>query len=401
MKDIVIERSNDTPVGEQRTEMVERKGCGHPDSICDAVMEDVAIALAHEYLKTFGRVLHFNADKCLLVAGRSEPRVGGGTFVEPMRLVFGDRATAQFGNKRIDPGAVAEVAATNWLRRHLRYVDPQNHLVFQNELKEGSPELTGIFAGGKAKANDTSVAVGYAPLSETERLVLRCERFLNSATFKARFPEVGEDVKVMGYRRDRDLALTVAVAFVDRFVPSVRAYFDRKQEMADAVTLELQRELKSIERLAVSLNTLDDRAAGESGIYLTVLGTSAEGGDGGQVGRGNKVNGVISLNRPIGTEAAAGKNPVSHVGKIYTLFTHHLASRISATVDGVCEAYVWLGSQIGAPVNEPAIFAARLGLETGCSLEDVRPSVAAAMGHGIASIDEFIEQLVRGEFPVC
>jgi hypothetical protein len=54
-------------------------------------------------------------------------------------------------------------------------------------------------------------------------------------------------------------------------------------------------------------------------VSLTVLGTSAEGGDCGEVGRGNRVNGIAASNRPLGLEAAAGKNPVSHVGKIYTL----------------------------------------------------------------------------------
>ena len=65
-------------------------------------------------------------------------------------------------------------------------------------------------------------------------------------------------------------------------------------------------------------------------MYLTLLGTSAEQGDSGQVGRGNRVCGLISLNRPMSVEAAAGKNPVSHVGKIYNVLAHELAMRIYA-----------------------------------------------------------------------
>ena len=69
-------------------------------------------------------------------------------------------------------------------------------------------------------SNDTSAGVGYAPLSETERLVLETERYLNSPGFKSAFPQTGEDVKVMGVRRDRNLDLTIAMPFVDQYIQS-------------------------------------------------------------------------------------------------------------------------------------------------------------------------------------
>jgi S-adenosylmethionine synthetase len=401
MPEIIIEALQQTPIAEQRSELVERKGIGHPDTICDSVMEDVALALCREYQAAFGRVLHFNVDKCLLVAGRTEPRLGGGKVLEPMRLVFGDRATAECDGKRLDVGAIAETAAKAWLRGHLRFVDPDRHMIFQSELKEGSPELTGIFDREKIGANDTSAAIGCAPLTETERLVLACEHHLNSAVAKQRFPEIGEDVKVMGYRRDRTLQLTVAIAFVDRFVPDSATYFARKQEIATTLTDALNREVQTLDRVTVTINTLDDPARGEDGMYLTVLGTSAEGGDCGQVGRGNKVSGLISLNRPIGTEAVAGKNPVSHVGKIYTLLAHRLAGEIQSGVPGIREAYVWLGSQIGAPLNEPAMASVQLILAPDCGLADVRSAVEATLQRGLAEMDDFTAQLIRGQWPVC
>lgn len=401
MTAIHVEALDQMPGEQQRFEMVERKGVGHPDSICDAVMEEISLALCREYLAEFGRVLHFNADKCLLAAGQTEPRPGGGRVIAPMRFIFGDRAAAECGGKRIDIGAIAEAAAKQWLQNHLRFVDPEKHVVFQNELKEGSPELADLFSRGTIGANDTSAAVGFAPMTETERLVLMCERELNSPAFKQRFPEAGEDVKVMGYRRDRHLTLTVALAFVDRFVPDAAAYFARKQEITDALTDLLAREQRTLDRVTVTLNTLDEPARGDAGMYLTVLGTSAEGGDCGQVGRGNRVNGVISLNRPSGTEAAAGKNPVSHVGKIYTLLTHRLAAGIHESVPGVREVYVWLGSQIGAPIDQPAMACARLILEPGCALAEVQPAVAAVIQSGLANMDDFTARLIRGEWPVC
>ena len=318
-----------------------------------------------------------------------------------MRLVLGDRAASEYHGKRIQVGAIAEASAKGWLGQNLRFVDPQKHLVFQNELKEGSPELTDIFEREVVGANDTSAAVGYAPLTETEGLVLTAEQWLNSPDFQRRFPEAGEDVKVMGVRRDRDLTLTVALAFVDRFVPDAHSYFRRKEEMRLALTEYLTGRLHALDGVAVYLNTLDDPARGEGGLYLTVLGTSAEGGDCGQVGRGNRVNGVMPLNRPISSEAAAGKNPVSHVGKIYTLLTHHIARQVAERVQGVAEVYVWLCSQIGQPINAPWVAAAQVILQEGAGLPDVQPAIEAIIEQELAGIHEFGERLARGELPVC
>jgi S-adenosylmethionine synthetase len=400
MNDICIEALTRPPVERQQIELVERKGKGHPDSICDAVAEAVSLALCREYKAAFGRILHHNADKGMLVAGQTAPRLGGGRVVGPMRLVLGDRAVRAYHGKRIEVGAIAEASAKEWVRESLRFVNPDRHLVIQNELQEGSPELVDIFEREVIGANDTSAAVGYAPLTETERLVLDAERWLNSPDFQRRFPEAGEDVKVMGVRRDRDLTLTVAVAFVDQFIPDARSYFNRKEEMRLALTEYLTGRLRVLDRVVVQLNTLDDQARGDAGMYLTVLGTSAEGGDSGQVGRGNRVNGVMSLNRPISSEAAAGKNPVSHVGKIYTLLTHHIAGQIVERVPGLVEVYVWLCSQIGQPINAPLVAAAQVVLQQGVGLDDVRPSVEAIIEQELANVHGFGERLARGEFPV-
>ena len=79
---LILESSRISPE-EEAVEIVERKGLGHPDTICDAVMEAVAVQLAQAYLKTCGRVLHFNADKGMLVAGQVACRFGGGPSLLP------------------------------------------------------------------------------------------------------------------------------------------------------------------------------------------------------------------------------------------------------------------------------------------------------------------------------
>jgi S-adenosylmethionine synthetase len=275
------------------------------------------------------------------------------------------------------------------------------HVVYQNELRPGSPELVDIFARAELSANDTSAAVGYAPLTETERLVLEAERYLNSSELKQRFPEVGEDVKVMAVRREGALSLTVAAAFVDRFIPEARVYFERKAAVRAELQRHLESRLQSLHSLDVALNTLDDPARGSGGMYLTVLGTSAEGADGGQVGRGNRVNGLISLHRPMSTEAAAGKNPVSHVGKIYNLLAHRMAQHICDAVAGIEEAIVWLCSQIGRPLADPWSVAVEVVPAPGVHVTDLEQGVRDVIAGELARLPAFVDRLIRGELPVC
>jgi S-adenosylmethionine synthetase len=70
-------------------------------------------------------------------------------------------------------------------------------------------------------------------------------------------------------------------------------------------------------------------------------------------------------------------------------------------VQGVIEAYVWLCSQIGQPVNAPLVAAAQVILQEGVGLPDVQPAVEAIIEQELAGIHEFGERLARGELPVC
>jgi S-adenosylmethionine synthetase len=402
MNAIHITAAPRAPMVRQATEYVERKGKGHPDTICDSVMESISVALSAAYLETAGRVLHFNIDKGLLVAGQTEPKFGGGKVLAPMRLFVGDRATDSYEGKKIPVAEIVETAACRWFESHLRYVKPDDHLIVQNELRPGSAELVGIFGRDRITANDTSVGVGFAPLSETEHLVLSAEHFLNSTDFKHDFPETGEDVKVMGVRHGHKLHLTVAIAFIDHFIWEAETYLHRKSAAKEALISYLQSKLHDLDAIEVSVNALDDPALGQDGLYLTVLGTSAESGDGGQVGRGNRVNGLISLSRPMTLEAAAGKNPVSHVGKIYNLLAHQIADRIhSSAADAIEEVYVWLCSRIGQPLDEPWSTSIQLALAAGATLGDVEQAVKEIVNQELSDVYQFTERLTRGELPVC
>ena len=402
MRNILINGLQQTPLEQQKLEIVERKGLGHPDSICDYIMDDLSVSLSREYLKKFGVIMHHNVDKSLLVAGEVEMKFGGGLVKEPMRLIFGDRATVEVDGVRIPVKEIAVQTAKEWFKKNLRFVDPEKHVKYQVELKPGSAGLTDIFKrkGRLLGANDTSAAVGYAPMTKTETIVLETERYVNSDDFKKEFPASGEDVKVMGFRKNNELNLTVSMAFVDRFVENEKDYFKKKAEIFEEVNMFVK-ENTDFEKITVKLNTLDVEGRGIGGIYLTVLGTSTDGADSGQVGRGNRVNGLISLNRPFCSEAAAGKNPVSHVGKIYNVLTHRIARRIYHKVDGLEEVYIWLLSQIGKPIDEPAIAGAQVIMETGNRFEDVRREVEEVMNFELDNIDMFCKELAEGKIPIC
>ena len=400
---IVVEAFKGRSVTGHRVEIVERKGKGHPDFMCDALMEAVSIALSREYKKTFGAILHHNTDKGLLAAGRAEIEFGGGKLTKPMELIIGDRATFSAGGRKIPVKEIAVQAAREWIRQNLRFVDPDIHVRYRTVLAPGSEELTDIFLrpGEVHGANDTSALIGYYPLSPTEEVVLALEQHLNSKTFKQKYPETGEDVKVMGLRTGANLDLTVAMPLISAFIKSENEYFRKKEIAIKAIGKFLRQYKSSFVDITVNLNTLDQRGRGLGGIYLTLLGTSAEGADSGQVGRGNRVNGLISVNRPMGTEAAAGKNPVSHVGKIYNLLAHKTAEKIYRQTGGIQEVYVLLLSRIGSPVNKPHMATAQVLPMKGVRLKDISQNITAILEKELSEISGFCDRLAEGTYPIC
>ena len=399
---IIVEPFKGRSVTSQRVEIVERKGIGHPDTICDSIMDAISVALSREYKKAFGVVLHHNIDKGLLAAGKADIRFSGGTVLKPMELYIGDRATFEAAGKKIPVKDIAIGAASRWIKENLRFVDHEKHVRYHSVLAPGSEELTDIFArpGESRGANDTSALVGYYPLSPIEKVVLSLEQHLNSLEFKTRYPETGEDIKVMGLRTGKALSLTVAMPLISRFIRSEKEYFKRKDDIREEMKRFVGR-FREFSSVDLHLNALDKQGRGLGGIYLSLLGTSAESADSGQVGRGNRVNGLISLNRPLGTEAAAGKNPVSHVGKIYNVLAHRMAEMIYRHVGGIEEVYVLLLSRIGSPISTPLMATAQVLLKKGFRVKDMSKDISSIMEKELAGISVFCDSLAEGKFPVC
>jgi S-adenosylmethionine synthetase len=243
--------------------------------------------------------------------------------------------------------------------------------------------------------------VGYAPFTPTERLVFQVERFLNSPSFKKAFPATGQDVKVLGVRTKRDVALTVAMPLLASAIRTESQYFARKAEVLKALQSFVKQKAGPQLSAEVTLNALDRRGAGVEGMYLSLLGTSAEAGDSGEVGRGNRVCGVISLRRPASAEAAAGKNPVTHVGKIYNVLAHVLAGQIHRNVKGLREVTVWLTSQIGRPVSSPQFVMIEVHPAQGVSLASIEPLIGREVQQALHRMTPFCRSLAKGRYSVC
>ncbi len=391
----VLESLNQDPIVRRRREFVEAKGIGHPDTMCDALVEAISVGLARMYLERLGFVAHYNIDKALLAAGQCEKRFGSGRLAQPMRLFVGDRATFAAEGTELPVHETAERAVSAWLQRHLPKIRVGQEVVLQPVLAPGSTPLRTIYEPAEAViSNDTSGAVGFAPFTPTEHLARRAADLLASTEFKQQFPDTGQDVKVFAVRTDRQVEITVAMPFHCEQIDSESTYFRRKEEVLHALYVELSRGDLEVD---LRLNTLDRAGRGADGLYLTLTGTSAEDADSGQVGRGNRPCGFISFARPVGGEAAPGKNPLAHVGKLYSIASQRLAERIHAVHPELAEVYVSLAARIGEPIVAPWVSVQAIS-PSGQSLADIEPSIRELVATELQQLPIYWQGILRGDF---
>jgi S-adenosylmethionine synthetase len=392
-RNIHVQPASGLAVEDQDIEVVERKGIGHPDSICDGIAETVSRALAQTYIDRFGTVLHYNTDETQLVAGTAAPAYGGGEVLEPIYILVVGRATKEFDGERIPAESIALRAARDYLDEQFPHLDLGSDVVVDVQFGEGSGDLQTVF-GEEATvpmANDTSYGVGHAPLTETEQIVRNTEQRLTGEYAESN-PVVGQDVKVMGKREGDHIDVTVAVAMVDEHVPDLDAYKAAVSDVNAFVT-DLAEEYTDRD-VTVQVNTADDYDA--ESIYLTTTGTSAEQGDDGSVGRGNRANGLITPNRPMSMEATSGKNPVNHIGKIYNLLSTEIAQSVVSEVDGIRQVQMRLLSQIGSPIDEPHVADATVITEDGVAVGDVQSDIQAVIDDELADVTDITRQVIDG-----
>jgi S-adenosylmethionine synthetase len=392
-RNIVVTEAEGQYIDDLPVEIVERKGIGHPDSLCDGIAERISVEYTRWCQEHLGLMLHHNFDKVQLVAGEAEVGYGHGTMLTPIRIQIAGRGTPVYQGRKIPMDVIAIEAARTHLRETMRYLDPVKHVVIDSYAGRGAEELQ--FTVEHVTANDTSFGVSHWPRSILEHTVYETSQYINYQLID-QLP-IGEDVKVMGARRQDQITLTVALPFIGPEVSDATAYRELRNAAQEAIqAFAIQ---QSPHQVRVHVNTADDIE--NDAVYLTLTGTSAEQGDDGSVGRGNRVNGVIAPFRAASLEAAAGKNPISHVGKLYNLLALESAKTIVAEIPEVRAATVYVLSQIGHPLDEPLVATAQINAKNGHLSPSVYDAITEVLDHQLQDLGGLRERILQREFAIC
>ena len=358
-------------------------------------MEAISRALCKAYLDEIGKIMHHNVDKGQIVGGVAEPKFGGGNIIEPIYILLSGRATYEVEGIKFPVQEIALETARKYLKQTVRNLNVDADVVIESKIRPGSKDLVDLFLRRKgiALANDTSFGVGFAPLSPLERTVMEVEKYLNSNEYKSTHPYVGEDIKVMGLRENGKIKLTIALAFISKYVESIDDYVRFKE----IIKKDVAKKVESLTDLEYEIYINNADSVEDKSVYITVTGTSAEMGDDGSVGRGNRANGLITPLRLMTLEAAAGKNPVNHVGKIYSVLAFKMAEEIYSEVEKhVEDVSVSLLSQIGRPIDDPKI----AFIELVGDVEKAKSKAQYIADKNLEEIEKLTEEIVNGKYPV-
>jgi len=397
-KNIYVGGVDERPLPERNIEIVERKGIGHPDSVADALAEEVSKALCKMYIKEFGHVLHHNTDETQIAAGSARPKFGGGVVIDPSYILLVGRTTTEVGDKALPCKPVALDAARKYLKKTFPNLNADSEVILDAKLGMGSDDLTGVYKASGHLANDTSFGVGYAPYSITDNLVLKTEEFINGK-LKRKLPESGQDVKVMASRIGNKVTMTVACAMVDKYIDNETGYKSAIQHLYNETYDNALKIIGSRKiDLKLDVNTGDDYK--KKVFYLTCTGMSQEMGDDGSVGRGNRCNGLITPYRPMSMEATSGKNPITHIGKIYNVMSKLIADDIAKKVTDEAEIHVRILSQIGKPVSEPlnaSVDIVSVGVSEDKRFSKWKSEAEVITADWLDNIDKVTELIVNGK----
>lgn len=382
------------------TVLVERKGWGHPDTLADHLAEQLSRVYSRYTLEQFGAVLHHNFDKLALLGGASQVRYGGGRMLDPVRVLVNGRAAETCAGAKIPLRDLLTEAVEDFFAGRLPELG--GHLrVELNVTANSSPgavevgddvsdravwfaprSLTDLREQRVVLANDTSLGTGWAPLHPVEDFVRDLVDVLSAPDgLPAQHPWWGSDVKVMGYAHGdgspvggdganavvQEIDMVACVPQKSLHVPDRAAYLAHRDLVTGEITRRaLERFPEARVRVRVNVRDLPQRDE----LYLTWTGSSIESGDEGVVGRGNRINGLITPLRPMNVEGVAGKNPVYHVGKLYNLAAHRLAQQLAAATGAGAEVH--LVSATGQRLDRPWRILVRLAV---VDLDQVKPLV--------------------------
>ncbi|MHC0429503.1 methionine adenosyltransferase [Streptomyces sp. O3] len=389
--------------GPDATTIVERKGLGHPDTLADHLAERLSRAYSRFTVRHFGAVLHHNFDKLALLGGASEVRYGGGAMTAPVRVLVNGRAAPTCGGERIPVTEIVEAEVRAFFAERLPELNDNLDIAF-NITSNSSPGavLTGDGVPDRTRwfnprsindlrerrtrfANDTSLGTGWAPENAFESFVRELvDHFSGDSDFTRAHCWCGSDVKLMGYWDGEQADVVLCVPQKSRHVAG-RAEYVRNTESVLAECHRIAALRLPGAAVSFRLNARDVPEKDE--LYLTYTGSSIESGDEGVVGRGNRVNGLITPLRPMNLEGANGKNPVYHVGKLYNIAAQRLAADLHEATGEHAEVH--LVSTTGQRLDQPWRILVRLAADD-VEIEKVQALVIEAMDAFPALTDELV-----------
>lgn len=349
-------------------EIIERKGWGHPDKLADDLAEELSRSYSRFTLKECGIVLHHNFDKLCILGGSSKVSYGSFEMINPIRILVNGRATTKFAGKDLDIEGLINKGCREFFKDRLPILDSTKDIsIVLNLSKASSPGQVYSLNSDKTRhhwfeprgvedlpehknlySNDTSLGTGYAPLSRVENMVIKLSDYLSFRPREGAPSWLGTDVKVMAYAYGDNVDLTLCVPQISKYVGSREDYISNIKWLRGNI-LDFLTKIDSKLKITLNINARDNLEKDE--IYLTATGSSIESGDEGVVGRGNRVNGLITPKRPMNLEGANGKNPVYHVGKIYNILASNIAEAIYKATDS--PVVVDLISKTGNSLKEP------------------------------------------------
>lgn len=355
-------------LGHENFEIVERKGKGHPDTLSDSLAERLSNAYSKYSLKHFGAVLHHNFDKVGMMGGKCHVEFGRGKMLSPIRVLLNGRASTKFGNEKIEVKEMLIKETKEFFKENFPMLNFEEDVRILYEVSEGSSP--GGVKGKESKrhrwfepeslddlnelkhlnCNDTSMGCGFYGFSILEDIVYGLENYLNSQEYKEKNKWVGTDIKIMGFRDNNKISITLCVPQLCQYVNSLDEYIKNKEILRNDITKFIFSKYEDAD-VELHLNTRDNFSENNTDVYLTYTGSSIEMGDEGFVGRGNRMGGLITPRRYYTMEGICGKNPIYHTGKMYSVASYLISKKIKEKTGANC--CVEMIGQSGQSLSNP------------------------------------------------
>lgn len=351
--------------GAKDFEVVERKGVGHPDTIADHLAEKISIEYSKYCLRKFRLILHHNVDKVTVMGGLLEIKDWGkAKMKKPIRVLVNGRMSDSFRGVKIPIKKIIKKTVNDQMHKILPHLDIHTWLKIMIETTTYSKNprffkplsVDDLPEQKNPYANDTSAVVGYWPLTPSEQLPIKLEGFFYDKKGLPKYSYIGHDIKVMVVRNKNIFNITMNIPFITTLTPTYSFYKEKVDNFQKKLKIISQRFLGRKSQVEFNLNThyqiiKDENIKKVNGYYSGVTGSALDYGEEGVVGRGNNRKGIIPSFRTYTMEAACGKNPVYHVGKVLGLVVDTLAKEISEKFK--CEAEVMIITKIADPLYTP------------------------------------------------